>query len=46
MKMMYHRLYERMQETGVQLVTYSDAEFQFYFLKSNEVAMLNKNKSN
>ncbi|MDO4323310.1 MAG: hypothetical protein Q4C61_12355 [Lachnospiraceae bacterium] len=40
MQVMYHRLTNRMVEIGVQLALYSDMEFQFYFLKSNEVLML------
>lgn len=39
MKMVYHRLNGRMLEIGVQLALYSEMEFQFYFLESNEIVV-------
>ncbi len=40
MQVVYHRLTSRMMEIGVQLALNSEMEFQFCFLKSNEIVTL------
>lgn len=40
MQVVYHKLTSRMIEIGAQLALYSDMEFRFYFLQSNEIVVL------